>query len=147
MKTFVNEVSATSHGEFLQFMSDTGYFTLKGIRMRFEILSAVLTNVRIWYVRRVIDKSFGRSGGAYSSLFGIKQSKTFDLFSVFASRRRVTFSEDLNLQNLPRLILILKKSFSLRERRFSCRVITVLLYTRICTIRYCECFANNSSYW
>jgi hypothetical protein len=63
-------------------------------------------NARIWYVRRVIDKSFGRSGGAYCPFFGIKQSKNFDLFPVFASRRRVIFSEDLNLQNLPPSILI-----------------------------------------
>ena len=74
--------------------------------MRFEILSAVLMNVRIWCVRRVIDKSFFRSGGAYFPLFGIKQSRKFDLLSEFVSRRRVTFPEDLNLQNLPRSILI-----------------------------------------
>lgn len=68
-------------------------------------------NVRIWYVRRAIEKSFGRSGGAYCPLLGIKQPKMFHLFSVFASRRRVTSPEDFKLQNLlPPSILILKSN-------------------------------------
>jgi len=88
MKKFGNEFSATSHREFLRFMSDTGYFTLKGI-CQCEIWDSVSCADECPYLVCVIDKSFGRSGGAYCPLFRIKQSKKFDLFSVFASRRRV----------------------------------------------------------
>ena len=99
MKTFGNKVSGSCQ-------TLTTLLSKKHVNVRFEILSAVLMKVRLWYVRRVTGKSFGRSAGAYCPLFGIKQSKKFDLFSVLYSRRRVTFPEDLNLQNLPLSILI-----------------------------------------
>jgi hypothetical protein len=102
MKTFGNEGSAISHHEFLRFISESGCFNLKEI-CQCEIWDSVSCVDEYSYLvcTSCHWQNFGRYGGAYSPLFGIKQSKKIDLFSVFAIRGIPIFPEYLNLQNLP----------------------------------------------